>query len=86
MQNYDHYEIMNVSTGEEVSILETAEIVSKVVGYTGDILWDVTKPNGTIKRPLHIQKIKDLGWVPKTNLFEGIQKAYLNFIDIEQNK
>jgi GDP-L-fucose synthase len=86
MKNYDDYEIMNVSTGEEVSIRETAETVSKVVGYTGNISWDVTKPNGTIKRPLHIQKIKELGWVPKTSLLDGIEKAHLNFIDIKENK
>ena len=79
MQEYDDYEIMNVSTGEEVSIRETAETVSKVVGYTGDILWDTTKPNGTIKRPLHIQKIKELGWRPEVSLEEGIGNSILDF-------
>jgi len=79
MDNYDEYEIMNVSTGQEVSIKETAETVAKVVGYTGNIVWDTTKPNGTIKRPLHIEKIKNLGWKPDISLEEGISKSIEEF-------
>lgn len=76
MQNPSEYDVMNVSTGEEVSIKETAEIVSDVVGYSGKISWDTTKPNGTIKRPLYVDKIKSLGWEPKIGLREGVQMAY----------
>jgi GDP-L-fucose synthase len=76
MQNSSEYDVMNVSTGEEVSIKETAEIVSKAVGYSGKISWDTTKPNGTIKRPLYVDKIKSLGWEPKISLCEGVQSAY----------
>lgn len=76
MQNPSEYDVMNVSTGEEVSIRETAEIVSDVVGYSGKISWDTTKPNGTIKRPLYVDKIKSLGWEPKIGLREGVQMAY----------
>lgn len=79
MKNYDEYEIMNVSTGEEVSIKETSETVSKVVGYNGKIKWDTTKPNGTIKRPLHIEKIKKLGWKPQVSLEDGIKNSILDF-------
>jgi len=79
MDNYDEYEIMNVSTGQEVSIKETAETVAKVVGYGGSIKWDTTKPNGTIKRPLHIEKIKNLGWKPKVSLEDGIRKSVKDF-------
>jgi GDP-L-fucose synthase len=86
MQNYEDYEIMNVSTGQEISIKEVAETVSSVIGYEGEIFWDTTKPNGTIKRPLHIEKIKALGWSPKINLLNGIQKAYSDYIDNGANK
>jgi GDP-L-fucose synthase len=79
MQNYDEYEIMNVSTGEEVSIKQTAETVAKVVGYSGNITWDTTKPNGTIKRPLHIEKIKNLGWKPEVSLESGIAESIKDF-------
>ncbi len=76
MQNPSEYDVMNVSTGEEVSIKETAEIVSEVVGYSGKISWDTSKPNGTIKRPLYVDKIKSLGWQPKISLREGVQMAH----------
>lgn len=76
MQNPSEYDVMNVSTGEEVSIKETAEIVSEVVGYSGKISWDTSKPNGTIKRPLYVDKIKSLGWRPKISLREGVQMAH----------
>ena len=79
MQEYDDYEIMNVSTGEEVSIKETAETVAKIVGYDGTIEWDTTKPNGTIKRPLHIEKIKQLDWKPQVSLEDGIRKSIEDF-------
>lgn len=81
MDKYEDTEIMNVSTGKEYSIKETAEIVSKVIGYEGKIFWDTTKPNGTIKRPLHIQKIKDLGWSSKIKLEDGIKIAYQSFLE-----
>lgn len=76
MQNPTEHDVMNVSTGEEVSIKETAEIVSEVVGYSGKIFWDTSKPNGTIKRPLYVDKIKSLGWQPKISLREGVQMAH----------
>lgn len=79
MNNYNEYEIMNVSTGQEVSIKKTAETVAKVVGYTGNIKWDTTKPNGTIKRPLYIEKIKNLGWKPEVSLEEGIFRSVQEF-------
>lgn len=72
MQSYDDIEIMNVSTGIEYTIKEIAEIVKEVVGFEGEIFWDTSKPNGTMKRPLYIEKIKQLGWKPEMDLREGI--------------
>jgi GDP-L-fucose synthase len=80
MDKYDDIEIMNISTGREYSIKEISELVCEIVGYKGKIMWDSTKPNGTIKRPLYIQKIKDLGWSSKTELRCGIEKAYSSFL------
>lgn len=82
MNKYDDVEIMNISTGEEYSIKEVAEIVSKIVGYRGKVFWDTSKPNGTIKRPLYIQKSKDLGWSSKIKLEDGIRTAYQEFVKI----
>lgn len=76
MQKYDHHEIINISSGVEYSIKEVAEIVKEIVGFRGEIIWDDTKPNGTMKRPLNINKIKKMGWFPKTNLYDGIGLTY----------
>jgi GDP-L-fucose synthase len=76
MQNYNESEHINVGTGEDVTIKELAETISDVVGYTGDIDWDTSKPNGTPRKVLNVDKIKSLGWEPKINLREGIESTY----------
>ena len=76
MQKYDKTEHINVGTGEDVTIRELAETISRVVGFMGDIEWDATKPNGTPRKVLNVDKIKELGWEPKISLCEGIEKTY----------
>ena len=76
MQKYDKPEHINVGTGEDVRIWELASIISDVVAFSGEILWDFTKPNGTPRKVLNIDKIKELGWEPKINLQKGIELTY----------
>lgn len=76
MQKYDKHDIINVSSGVEYSIKEVAEIIKNVVEFHGEIIWDSSKPNGTIKRPLNTNKIKKMGWFPKINLEEGIRMTF----------
>ena len=76
MQHYDSSEHINVGTGEDITIKELAETISKVVGFMGEIEWDITKPNGTPRKVLNVNKIKELGWEPKIGLYEGILKTY----------
>ena len=76
MQQYNEAEHINVGTGEDVRIWELANIISDVVGFPGEILWDFTKPNGTPRKVLNVDKIKSLGWEPKISLREGIEKTY----------
>jgi GDP-L-fucose synthase len=76
MQNYNEVEHINVGTGEDVTIKELAETVGNVVGYNHDINWDTTKPNGTPRKVLNVDKIKALGWEPKISLREGIESTY----------
>ena len=76
MQNYNEAEHINVGTGEDVTIKELAETVGNVVGYNHDINWDTTKPNGTPRKVLNVDKIKALGWEPKIGLREGIESTY----------
>jgi GDP-L-fucose synthase len=76
MQVYNEAEHINVGTGEDVAIKELAETVADVVGYDRDINWDTTKPNGTPRKVLNVDKIKALGWEPKIGLREGIESTY----------
>jgi len=76
MLKYDESEPINVGTGEDVTIRELANIISDVVGFTGGIDWDTSKPNGTPRKVLNVDKIKSLGWEPKISLKEGIKSTY----------
>ena len=76
MLKYNESEPINVGTGEDVTIKELANIISDVVGFTGGIDWDTSKPNGTPRKVLNVDKMKSLGWEPKIGLKEGIKSTY----------
>jgi len=76
MHNYDGEEHLNVGTGEDVTIKELADTIADVVGFHGKISWDTSKPNGTPRKVLNVDKIKSLGWKPKISLREGIESTY----------
>jgi len=76
MKTYNRADIINVGTGQDVIIKELAETICDVVGYSGEVLWDTSKPNGTPRKVLNVDKIKSLGWEPKIILREGIDKTY----------
>jgi GDP-L-fucose synthase len=76
MKEYNEVGHINVGTGEDVTIKQLAETIADVVGYDRHINWDTTKPNGTPRKVLNVDKIKSLGWEPKIGLREGIEKTY----------
>ena len=76
MENYDSGEVINIGTGEDVTIKELAETIVKVTGYQNYYQWDVSKPNGTPRKVLNVDKIKALGWEPKISLLDGIESTY----------
>lgn len=76
MNNYDSEEIINIGTGEDLSILELANLVKEIVGYKGNIVWDSSKPDGTPRKLLDVSKIQSLGWKHSTSLREGIKRTY----------
>ena len=84
MKYYDSPEPINVGTGEDVTIKELAETIAKTVGYDDLINWDITKPNGTPRKVLNVDKIKTLGWEPKISLEEGIKSTYEWYNDFVQ--
>jgi GDP-L-fucose synthase len=73
MNKYDDSDIINVGTGKDITIKQLAEKIAKVVGYQNSIEWDTTKPNGTPRKVLNVDKIKSLGWEPKISLDEGLK-------------
>jgi GDP-L-fucose synthase len=81
MNHYSGNETVNAGTGKEVSIKELTELVAKVVGYEGEILWDTSKPNGTPRKLLDVSKAEGLGWKYKVELEEGIRLSYDDFLN-----
>jgi GDP-L-fucose synthase len=76
LERYDDRAPLNVGTGEDVTIRELAEAVADVVGYTGDMQWDTSKPDGTPRKLLDVTRVKALGWEPQIALKDGIRKTY----------
>ena len=76
MNNYTGEEHVNVGTGTDVSIKELAQLICKVVGYDGKLVFDTSKPDGTPKKLLDVSKINSLGWEAKVSLEDGIRKTY----------
>lgn len=81
MNNYDGNEILNIGTGEDVTIKELAEKISKIVGYTGKIKWDISKPNGTPRKLLNVDKMTNLGWKYSINLEDGLNLTYKWYLE-----
>jgi len=69
---YDSKEHLNIGTGEDLTIKELAELVAQLAGFTGEIAWDATKPDGTPRKVLDVSKAKSLGWAPQISLRDGI--------------
>ena len=83
MQDYDEDYHINVGTGEDVTIKELTETIVDVVGYAGDVEWDTSKPNGTPRKLLNVDKIHKLGWKHKIGLREGIVSTYKWYMENE---
>ena len=83
MQHYDGEEIVNIGVGEDLSIAELAELVSKVVGFAGNIVYDSGKPDGTPRKLVDVTRINGLGWRAGIPLEAGIRMTYEWFLDNE---
>ena len=82
MEKYDESELVNIGHGERTELQELARKIADVVGYTGSILWDHTKPDGTPDRFLSSAKIFNLGWKPRVSLKDGLKIVYKDFISL----
>ncbi|MEN9207478.1 MAG: GDP-L-fucose synthase [Gloeomargarita sp. GMQP_bins_120] len=84
MQHYDAADIINVGTGEDISIRELAALVQHIVGYQGDIVYDTSKPDGTPRKLLDVSRLRALGWQAQTPLAVGIEKTYAWYLQHAQ--
>ncbi|MBL6865674.1 MAG: GDP-L-fucose synthase, partial [Flavobacteriales bacterium] len=76
MHDYDGTDWVNVGTGSDLSIRELAEMICSIVGYSGALDWDTSKPDGTPRKLMNVSKINSLGWKAKIGLREGIEGVY----------
>ncbi|MDB6125040.1 MAG: NAD-dependent epimerase/dehydratase [Pedosphaera sp.] len=80
MEHYSEEQFINVGFGSDVTIRELAELVQKIVGYKGEIIWDKSKPDGTPRKLMDSSRLFSLGWKPKVDLETGIRLAYEDFL------
>lgn len=83
MLHYNEKQFLNIETGEDMTILELAELIKNSIGYEGEIIWDTTKPDGTPRKLMDVSKAHSLGWKHEISLEEGIKKTYANFLEME---
>ncbi|GAB2795924.1 GDP-L-fucose synthase [Rhabdobacter roseus] len=80
MEHYNGRELVNIGTGEDLSIRELTELVAQTVGYDGEIRWDTSKPDGTPRKLMDVSKLHGTGWRHTIELPEGIRLAYEDFL------
>ena len=76
MERYEEAGTINVGTGQDVSISELAALMKEVTGFTGEIVYDRSKPDGMMRKVLDVSRITTLGWKPRVSLREGLQNTY----------
>lgn len=81
LENEFHDNLYNVGTGEDLTIRSLAELIQNVVGHTGEIIWDSSKPDGTPRKLMDVSKMENAGWKAKVNLRDGIQRTYQWFLE-----
>jgi GDP-L-fucose synthase len=73
--------LVNIGVGNDVSIGDLAILIKQVVGYTGEIIFDTSKPDGTPRKLMDVSRLNELGWSAPTSLQAGLAKAYTDFIN-----
>ena len=81
MKNYNDSEIINVGMGKDLAIAELVLLVKKIIDYDGDIIFNTTKPDGTLRKLLDVSKLSSMGWKPNIPLEEGIERTYDWFVE-----
>ncbi|MBI5415997.1 MAG: NAD-dependent epimerase/dehydratase family protein, partial [Candidatus Omnitrophica bacterium] len=86
MERYEGEEIMHIGPGNDVTIKELAEIIQRVSGYKGKIVFDASKPDGAMRKLLDSSRLTQMGWRPKVALEEGIKRTYERYVNVESRE
>ena len=78
---YDGESHLNVGTGTDVTIRELAELIAEIVGWSGELVFDSSKPDGTPRKLLDVSKLARLGWTAAVDLHEGLGRTYRSFVE-----
>ncbi len=81
MENYNQEGLVNIGTGEDVTITELALLIKEVVGYEGDLIYDASKPDGTPRKLMDVSKLTNLGWKYSIELKEGLKQVYADYLN-----
>ena len=80
MKTYSSQELVNIGTGEDITIADFARVVAKTIGYTGTISFDPSRPDGTPRKLLDVSRLARLGWRARTSLADGLKLAYQAYL------
>jgi len=80
MNNHEGNKIVNIGTGQDITIRELTDLIAEVVGYTGEIRWDTTKPDGMPRKLLDVSFLHSLGWKHKISIKDGLRLTYQDFL------
>jgi GDP-L-fucose synthase len=80
MQEYNEKQFLNIGMGNDLSIHDLAQLIQKIIGFEGDLIFNTEKPDGTPRKVMDISKIKSMGWEPKIDLETGIRLAYNDYL------
>jgi GDP-L-fucose synthase len=85
MNNVETNEIINIGTGRDITIKDLALLIKDIIGFKGELTWDTSKPDGTLRKLLNIDKLKKLGWESKVSLEDGIKQTYNWYLTKQSN-
>jgi len=80
LKQYSGSDFINIGLGEDIPISDLARMIAEVVGYSGEIVYDPSKPDGTPRKLVDVSRLKALGWTARTTLQEGLEKSYADFL------
>ena len=79
METYDGKDFLNIGYGDDISISDLASLIKEITGFKGSIVFDISKPDGTVRKLMDSSKIRQVGWKPKIDLKDGITETYQQY-------